>query len=354
MRRSNRLIILLLGAVPLAAQAALPQRTFVASNGVDTNPCTLTAPCRSFGTAVAGVADGGEVIVLDSAGYGAVTIGRSVSIVAPPGVYAGVSALSSSGVIVDGAGIDVVLRGLTINAQGGGPGIEFLQGNSLHVESGVVSGFEFSMGIDVKAPASATYLDNTVIRNCNYGIVFEAGLVGQITRTRIENNALYGIYVLGGVMLSIEDSAITGSANNVDVSPNAFSAQPQVTIARSLLSGGNYGVFAGPTAGLATAYVTIMDSTISKAALAGIAAVQSSGPPAAVAMAIRNQLQGNLTGILAMGAGARVIIDGNSMASNGTGVNSSGGATIVTRGNNAANSNGVDTANTPYMLVGGV
>ena len=112
----------------------------------------------------------------------------------------------------------------------------------------------------------------------------EAGLVGQITRTRIEDNALYGIYVLGGVMLSIEDSAITGSANNVDVSPNAFSAQPQVTIARSLLSGGNYGVFAGPTAGLATAYVTIMDSTISKAALAGIAAVQSSGPPAAVAM----------------------------------------------------------------------
>ena len=122
MRRSSRLIILLLGALPLAVQAALPQRTFVASNGVDTNPCSLAAPCRSFGAAVTAVAAGGEVVVLDSAGYGAVTIAKSVSIVAPPGLYAGVSVASGTGVTVDGAGINVVIRGLSITNQGGNVG----------------------------------------------------------------------------------------------------------------------------------------------------------------------------------------------------------------------------------------
>src|SRR5512132_2933185 len=78
----DRIALYLLFALPLTANA-LPQRTFVASNGADTHPCSLVSPCRSFGTAIAAVAAGGEVIVLDSAGYGAVTITQSVSLIAP-------------------------------------------------------------------------------------------------------------------------------------------------------------------------------------------------------------------------------------------------------------------------------
>src|SRR5512133_3487665 len=70
--------------------AALAQRTFVASNGQDTNPCSITLPCRSFATAIGKTSANGEVIVLDSAGYGAVTITQSVTIAAPAGVYAGI------------------------------------------------------------------------------------------------------------------------------------------------------------------------------------------------------------------------------------------------------------------------
>ena len=59
------------------------QRTFVASNGVDTNPCTVTLPCRGFTAALLLTNAGGEIIVLDSAGYGSVTINKAVSIIAP-------------------------------------------------------------------------------------------------------------------------------------------------------------------------------------------------------------------------------------------------------------------------------
>src|SRR5512145_3331720 len=80
--------ILLLTAV---TPALALQRTFVASFGLDTNPCNLPSPCRTFGTAMAATDPNGEIIVLDSAGYGAVSITQSVSIIAPEGIYAGIS-----------------------------------------------------------------------------------------------------------------------------------------------------------------------------------------------------------------------------------------------------------------------
>src|SRR5512134_3009705 len=97
---------LLLGAASLTAFAV--QRTFVASYGQDTNPCTLASPCRTFTQAMLNTDTNGEVLVLDSAGYGAFTITKSVSVIAPDGVYAGVSVFPGQhGIVVNGTGIEV-------------------------------------------------------------------------------------------------------------------------------------------------------------------------------------------------------------------------------------------------------
>ena len=61
--------------------------------GNDINPCSLTQPCRGFTAAIAQVIAGGEVIALDSAAYGPVTITQSVSIIGPAGVYVGISVI---------------------------------------------------------------------------------------------------------------------------------------------------------------------------------------------------------------------------------------------------------------------
>src|SRR5262245_24438090 len=80
----------LAGTESALAQSA---RVFVsAQTGVDGNPCTATLPCRTLAFAMLAVAAGGEVLVLDSGGYGPVTVTKSVSLVSPPGVYAGVTA----------------------------------------------------------------------------------------------------------------------------------------------------------------------------------------------------------------------------------------------------------------------
>ena len=105
-----------------ALSAFAAPRTFVASTGSDTNPCSISQPCRSFGIALTKTAPYGEIIVLDSAGYGPVTVSQPVTITAPPGIYAGISASNgTNGVTIvppaKDAAVpppDVILRGLTI------------------------------------------------------------------------------------------------------------------------------------------------------------------------------------------------------------------------------------------------
>src|SRR5215813_5880086 len=100
----------------VAGQAhAQANRTFVSGSGSDANSCSLAAPCRSFAGAITKTNAGGEIVVLDSAGYGAVTITKSISINAPDGIEGGVTATSGDGITVSVGFSDVVtLRGLTL------------------------------------------------------------------------------------------------------------------------------------------------------------------------------------------------------------------------------------------------
>src|SRR5215469_6005800 len=127
----------------ISSASAQVQRTFVSALGSDSNPCSRTSPCRTFAQAIAATNPGGEVVVLDSAGFGPVTITKPVSITAPPGVYAGISVFSGDGIDINAGPTDtVILHGLTINNQGGtGSGIVFTAGGALHVENCVVNGF---------------------------------------------------------------------------------------------------------------------------------------------------------------------------------------------------------------------
>src|SRR3974390_3082983 len=72
---------------PAQAQRA---RTFVASYGNDSNPCTFGSPCKTFQQAVNVVAAGGEVTAIDSAGFGPINITKAVTITSPDGVEAGI------------------------------------------------------------------------------------------------------------------------------------------------------------------------------------------------------------------------------------------------------------------------
>ena len=230
-----------LALVTLSVHGAI-QRTFVASSGADTNPCTIAQPCRSFGTAIGKTLAGGEVIVVDSAGYGIVTITQSVSIVAPPGVYAGVSAQAGqTGVTVNGVGIIVVLRGLSINGVGGNFGVYFTgSGSRLRIENCVVSGLA-ATGVLMDSLASELVATDTIVRdNGGAGFALTVDATMLLDGVHVEHNAGDGVFIFSnpaGTRATIRNSTLSyntqaGVAAFMPSSP----ATTRIVVANSLLS----------------------------------------------------------------------------------------------------------------------
>jgi hypothetical protein len=167
-------------AVALALAAALPAvpaqaqntRSFVSGLGNDLNNCSLAAPCRSFQHAHDQTNAGGEIAVLDTAGYGAVTITKAISIVNPGGVEAGIAVPSGGSAISINAGpTDIVtLQGLTLDGAGSAAnGVLFNTGGSLKVLNCSIRNF-LSNGVYVRVKSGMSLLvSNTFITNIKSG-----------------------------------------------------------------------------------------------------------------------------------------------------------------------------------------
>jgi hypothetical protein len=271
MRRCFAALAALALAWPAMA-AAQVQRTFVASFGDDTNPCTFVQPCRAFAAAIAQTSDGGEVVVLDSAGYGPVTITQSASIIAAQGVYAGITVFTGDGVAVSGVGTRVRLSGLTINGQGGDIGIHFTQGARLAVDHCVVSGLNL-YGIYVQAVNSTWIVsDTTIASNASYGLIAEAGK-GTLDRVRVENNFSVGVLVNTTsstlVHTLVRDSVMLGNAGHGLAVFSGSGRTALVTVESSTASlNGNAG-FAGTTTG-GTTLLTLRSSVAETNGASGV------------------------------------------------------------------------------------
>src|SRR5499433_4446 len=135
-------VITFFGSLALAnAQAS---RIWVSGVGDDVNPCSRTAPCKTFAGAISKTAAGGEIDALDPAGYGAVTITKAITIDGGGGQVASVLVSGTNGIVVQAGVADVVtLRNLRINGLGTGlNGIRYLSGAALHVQNCHI--FEFT------------------------------------------------------------------------------------------------------------------------------------------------------------------------------------------------------------------
>src|SRR5262249_18925834 len=169
-------------------------RTFVSGVGNDADPCSRTAPCRTFAGAIVKTFINGEINCLDPGGYGAVTITKSITIDCT-GTYGSDLASATIGVTVNipvGANDptrSVRLPGISIHGPGasgtigtraGLDGIRMPQATSVFVEDTVIAEFT-QQGIEVAATANTNLtLDNVVIRNTNIAGVTLATTAGQV------------------------------------------------------------------------------------------------------------------------------------------------------------------------------
>ena len=233
-----------------AAHAA-SQRTFVSGAGSDSNPCSLSAPCRSFAGALVNTLPGGEIYVLDTAGYGAVTINQSVSIINQTST-AGVTATVGAAItIAAGLSDKVVLRGLTI-AGSAQNGVLFNTGGSLSVEDCSISGFigDGILFIAFNTTSSAEL---------------------HVSNTRVANNLNSGITVLAEPTASGTVKAVferVEAVNNGDgIVISGFLASPGVsifaTVADSLTEDNNFGIIAVSNGGGGTVKTMVRNTVVS-------------------------------------------------------------------------------------------
>lgn len=212
------LILASSGAAPVGAQAT---RTWVSGVGDDVNPCSRTAPCKTLAGTISKTAAGGEINAIDPNGFGAVTITKSITIVAA-GVTGGILASGTNGVNVSAGPNDVVvLRGLDIEGAGTGQnGIRFLSGKALHVEQVTIRGFRAGAGrgIDMQVSADAElYVSGSQIANNSGAGIYVKTPNGigparvTISDTRLLNNAV-GLDARDAAQVIVKDSVAAGNA----------------------------------------------------------------------------------------------------------------------------------------------
>ncbi len=292
-------LVVLALAVPVLVSAQAT-RTWVSGVGDDVNPCSRTAPCKTFAGAISKTATNGEINCLDPGGYGAVTITKSITIDCED-TQGSILAAGTNGVIVNiTSGTDtkkhVRLRGLSINGASNTAavsGVRVLAANFLSIEDTVIDGFQ-NHGISVETTSGTPKImvDRVSIR----------GMVGNGINTFITG---------GAVTLAISNSVFSSCATGVNLSNNT-----KATIRDS----------------------SAVNNTTGLAAFNGEMNVFGC------------MISGNTTGI-ASASGGIFRLNGNIVTINGTGLSSSGGS-ILSQGNNQVDgntTNGAPTGSIPNI-----
>jgi len=249
--------LLALGFSAAPAQAG-PNRTSVSGHGTDSGNCQLAAPCRTFAFALTQTAAGGEIDVLDPAGYGQVTITKAISILGNGA--AGINAASGNGVTINaGASDSVHLRGLTIEGLGSGAnGILFKTGGNLAIENCVIRDFS-GTGINIAPTGSAAVtgvLSNVITYNNPNGInVNGTALTGSSLNVTVVNSVASNSNVVdinaagANTAVMVRNTVVSYSGTGLFAQMNAI-----FRVGHSVVTGNNTGVNFATTGGTLFSY----------------------------------------------------------------------------------------------------
>jgi hypothetical protein len=294
-------------SAPAAAQAT---RTWISGVGDDVNPCSRTAPCKTFQGAIPKTAAGGEINCLDPGGFGGVTITKSISLVCD-NTQTGVLVASTNAIINSTTAV-VLISGFDIEGLGqtGSPGINginVLNAAAVHVRNTKIRGFRNGYGINFQPQNtnSQLFIDNVIISesggaanpstsggiNVNPAAGFTAG--ATITNSQIVDNLNVGIRV--------DTTGIVGSAISASID-------------RVTLSNNGAGILVKAPNGTGTVKFMLTDSQVTLNAGQGF--IVNGAPTSANARVGGTTITNNGTGVLVLGT-AQVLsygdnrLDGN-------------------------------------------
>jgi hypothetical protein len=296
-------LAVIVALLPATPAQALNSKSFVSSTGSGAT-CTRAAPCTDFGTAALVTQSGGEIDCLDSGPFDGGLFTKSVTI-----DCASTEAMTV-GFAINGPGIVVRIRNLTMNGLGGsgssasGGGIDFQDGAALFVE-------------------------NCVIQNLSTnGIKFRPSSPGSqlvVTDTALSNNGSGSTG--GGILVSPQ----SGGSARVELE--------RVSVGKNV-----FGIAVDGTGSSGGINMTIADSVLSGNINDGLVATTPSGGAPIGVMVTNTKSTNNGFGIRSIGPNVTVRVENSKVIGNGTGLTALSGGALLTFGNNAVRANGTDGA----------
>jgi|CXWL01.1.fsa_nt_gi hypothetical protein len=294
---------LALGLATIAPAWGQATRTWVSGVGDDANPCSRTAPCKTFAGAISKTAAGGEINTLDPGGFGGVTITKSITIAQEGTGTAGVLVSGTNGIIIN-AGVNdvIVLRGLDFEGLGTGlNGIRMLAGKQLFVENCTINAFRAAsagFGIDINSTTAGVevFIKDTTIRNNG------TGSTG------------------GGMIIRPTAGSVRASLENVRFENNVFGLKTQdntTTTVKDSVAAGNTNAGYSATSAAALALLTVVDSIAASNNGVNGSGVEANGAMAAARIGGMT-ITGNTTGLLRTGGGQIISFTTNNVSGNGT------------------------------------
>jgi parallel beta helix pectate lyase-like protein len=231
-------VILAAGFVTgLTTQAeAQATRTWVSGVGDDANPCSRTAPCKTFAGAISKTAAGGYIDVVDPGGFGAVTITKSITIDGGP-FMSGVLAAGTNGIVVNGMGINVTLRNLDIEGAGSGNiGVSILQAGAVHIEHCNIIDFTGgAINFNPSGAGSLLFVLDTTTRH-TLGVLVNNGRI-TIDNLRAEANAK-GVFANANALVTVRRSTFSGGGEGVTTT----AASAVINVEDSVITNNVFGV----------------------------------------------------------------------------------------------------------------
>jgi hypothetical protein len=276
-------LVVLFAAAPAHAQT----RTWVSGVGNDANPCSRTAPCKTFAGAISKTAINGEINCLDPGGFGAVTITKSITIDCHE-VFASILNAGTNGINIpfDSFGAadarkTVRLRNINFNGVDSGINGIRITGGAV-IAAGVVIIEDCTIdgnfggaarGIsDERTTGGELYVSNTTVRNTGiFGIAISSGVPGQridatFDNVRVQNTNNIGIFIGNNGRVLINRAVVTGNVQ-IGIGVNGQLSAAEVNISNSEISNNGLGV--GNLGGTTTIRLNNNDISFNTTAFSG-------------------------------------------------------------------------------------
>ncbi len=345
--RTRLLVAVAFAAAIIGAsfETAARQRQFVRSDGSDALPtpdCTVPAPCRTLQHAAAGLDPNGELIILDSAGYGHIDITTSMSILAPGGVYGGIAVFAGNdGITVNAPGANVRFTNIFINGQGGNTGISITSAGRVILEGCSVTNM-LSNGLVSSAAGARIVIRNSVFRdNGGFGVTIAGAVESTIDDVHADRNAL------GGFKFDGTTGTVSHSVSNDNGGTGVFVSTPSLTTTTIAISDHASSNNAGngidaQVSSAAAVYVTVSRSAMSGNTQHGAHAMTSGQGTARITLSYSELMANGASGATADTTSALVIVHGTTITQNPIGVQGLSLGLVRSAGNNSITNNVTD------------